>query len=171
VRNVEPAVGRALTQRMAILFHDIAMDSPARAASLFFPENAYVAMKTHEIPWPASDYVNRLVAFYRLDLAAYHSYIFTHGPVTFVGLNVDASAAAWIAPGECENSIGYWHLPGPRLVYRVRHSVYSVAVASLISWRGVWYVVHLGPNPRLVNVGTVDEPAPGRGVPGPAGGC
>ena len=58
-----------------------------------------------------------------------------------------------------------------RLVYSVKHVVRSVAVASLISWHGVWYVVHLGPNPRPLNIGTVDAPSVGRGVAGPAGGC
>ena len=67
--------------------------------------------------------------------------------------------------------IGYWHVPGVRLVFQRGHQVVSVAVASLISWRGVWYVVHLGPNPRPANVGTVDNYRVGPGTPGPAGGC
>ena len=41
----------------------------------------------------------------------------------------------------------------------------------MISWRGEWYVVHLGPNPRPTNTGTVDMPALGPGTPGSAGGC
>jgi hypothetical protein len=49
--------------------------------------------------------------------------------------------------------------------------VRSFGVASLISWRGLWYVVHLGPNPRPSDVGTVDQPAIGPGSPGPGGGC
>ena len=88
-----------------------------------------------------------------------------------VSADADPGLARWIAPGECENSIGYWHLPGVRLVYRDAGTVRSFAVASLISWRGAWYVVHLGPNPRPSNVGTVDQPADGAGTPGPGGGC
>ena len=170
-QSVKPPFGAPLEARMAALFHDIALDSLPRAQGLFFPEAAYVAMKTREIPYPASDYVDRLVAFYRLDLAAYHDQIFSHGPVTFLGVNANPADAAWIAPGWCENAIGYWHVPGVRLVYSVKHVVRSVAVASLISWHGVWYVVHLGPNPRPLNIGTVDAPSVGRGVAGPAGGC
>jgi hypothetical protein len=170
-QSVEPPFGASLSARMATLFHDIADDSASQGQRLFFPESAYVAMKVGRIPDPASDYVQRLVAFFRLDVAAYHSAIFAHGPVTFLGVNADAAYATWIRPGWCENSIGYWHVPGVRLVYRQGRQVRSVGVASLISWRGVWYVVHLGPNPRPLNVGTVDQPAAGRGVPGPAGGC
>lgn len=156
---------------MSALFHDIALDSLPRTERIFFPESAYVAMKTGRIPSPAADYVNRLIAFLRLDLTAYHAALFAHGTSRFLGVNVNAADAAWIQPGWCENSIGYWYIPGVRLVYRQNKVVRSVAVASLISWRGVWYVVHLGPNPRPRNVGTVDSPVRGRGVPGPAGGC
>ena len=170
-QNVEPPFGLNLTRRMAALFHDIVGNAPASAARLFFPESAYVAMKSGRIPAPASDYQLRLVAFFRLDLAAYHWYVLASGPATFIGVNANPRDAQWIEPGWCENSIGYWYLPRARLVYRTKGVIRSVAVASLISWHGVWYVVHLGPNPRPRNVGTVDLPALGRGVAGPAGGC
>jgi len=164
-------MGASLTSRMSTLFHDIALNSLLHGEKLFFPESAYVTMKTGQIPYPASDYVTRLIGFYRLDLTAYRSYLLSRGPATFLGINVNRADAAWIRPGWCESTIGYWHVPGVRLVYRQRGVVRSVAVASLISWHGVWYVVHLGPNPRPRNVGTVDLPSLGRGVAGPAGGC
>ncbi|MBW4029601.1 MAG: hypothetical protein HIU57_02840 [Acidobacteria bacterium] len=170
-QSVEPPFGQNLDQRMSLLFHDIVVGSLPRAATLFFPKSAYIAMKTGRIASPSSDYEGRLAAFFRLDVAAYRAAILAHGPVTFLGVNAAARDAQWIRPGWCENSIGYWHEPGVRLVYRHVHVIRSVAVASLISWRGVWYVVHLGPNPRPRNVGTVDSPALGRGVAGPAGGC
>lgn len=170
-QGTEPAFGLPLSARMATLFRDITLGSWTLGERLFFPESAYVAMKTGRIADPASDYVDRLVAFYRLDLTTYHDYLLARGPVAFVGVNANPREAVWIRPGWCENSIGYWHVPGVRLVYRQRGVVRSVGVASLISWHGVWYVVHLGPNPRAHNVGTVDAPAAGRGIAGPAGGC
>ncbi len=129
-------------------------------------------MKTGRIANPVSDYKWRLVAFYDLDIAAYHAHLGAH-PATakLVAVRSNPALAAWIPAGACENSIGYWHLPGTRLVYTAGGRTYSVRVASLISWRGVWYVVHLGPNPRPVNAGTVDDPQVGPGTPGPAGGC
>jgi hypothetical protein len=146
--------------------------SPAAAGPLFFPRSAYLQLKTGILADPASDYADRLVAFYDLDLVAYHQLV-TAGsanpPLTEV--LADPADAAWIGPGQCENRYGYWHLPGVRLVYGRAGRVSSVAVASLISWRGVWYVVHLGPNPRPSNVGTVTLPQSGAGVAGPAGGC
>ena len=157
---------------MTTLFRSIQVASNARAMSVFFPESAYLQMKTGVLPDPASDYQSRLVSFYTLDLAAYHQQL---GPVPtstrLTQVLVNPSDAAWIAPGTCENTMGYWHLPGVRLVYLDGSTTHSFRVASLISWRDTWYVVHLGPNPRPANIGTVDAPASGPGVPGPAGGC
>lgn len=170
-QNVEPSLGAPLTLRMSTLFRAIATASVATAAPLFFPQSAYVAMKTGQIPAPATDYHDRLLAFYRLDLATYHQRLDPRATATFIGVNVSGTRAGWIPAGDCENSIGYWHVPGVRLVYRLDGVVRSVAVDSLISWRGVWYVVHLGPNPRPENVGTLDAPASGSGAAGPPGGC
>ena len=169
--RVEPSFGATLSTQMKKLWRAIESDSPSLGSTIFFPRGAYVRMKTGTIASPASDYRDRLVAFFNLDLAAYRRRVNADGPVTLVRVLAYASYARWIAPGACENRIGYWHVPGVRLVFRHAGSVQSVAVASLISWRGVWYVVHLGPNPRPVDVGTVDDFANGPGVPGPSGGC
>ena len=170
--GVEPPLGASLQAALEPLFRAIVSGSDAAAMPLFFPETAYVKMKTGLLPDPASDYADRLIGFYRLDLAAYHAALGPSAAHTRL-LSIDAAAAdaAWIPPGDCENLIGYWHLPGARIVYETAGVVKSFAIASLISWRGVWYVVHLGPNPRPLDVGTVDQPALGAGTPGPPGGC
>ncbi len=154
------------------LWAALAAGSQNQARPLFFPESAYVTTKTGQIPNPAGDYSSRLIAFFDLDVGAYHQ-LLTSGPgtPTLVDVGVVPGDAAWIGPGQCENDVGYWHLPGVRLVYQQGGTLRSFAVASLISWRGAWYVVHLGPNPRPANIGTVDQPASGPGVPGPPGGC
>jgi hypothetical protein len=157
---------------MRALWQAIVDGSPDEARALFFPESAYLQLKTGLISDPAADFSDRLIAFYNLDLAAYHSLITGQGGgATLVNVLVEPSYATLIGPGQCENAMGYWHLPGVRLVYQVGSVVHSFAVASLISWRGTWYVVHLGPNPRPQNVGTVDLPELGPGTPGPPGGC
>ncbi len=167
----EPSVGAALQAQMTTLWQAIVAGSEPAALPLFFPRSAYLQMKTGVIPDPAQDYASRLLGFYGLDIAAYHQLLGTDDVARLVAVNADPSAAAWIGPGQCENSIGYWHLPGVRLVYQIGANQYSFAVASLISWRGVWYVVHLGPNPRPTDAGTVDDPETGPGTPGPPGGC
>lgn len=168
--RAEPAFGAALDAQMATLWRAILADSPGVGRRVFFPEPAYVRMKTGLLPSPSGDYADRLLAFYDLDLGAYHRLIAGHA-ARLARVDYDRADAAWIAPGACENLIGYWHLPGVRLVYSRAGATYSVAVFSLISWRGVWYVVHLGPNPRPVDTGTVAGYARGPGTPGPAGGC
>ena len=165
-------MGSALRNRLMPLWDAIVTGSFRTALPLFFPEAAYLRMKTGLLPDPAADYTDRLIGFYRLDLAAYHQALGAGAPsTTLVSVKGAPADAAWIAPGSCENLIGYWHLPGVRFAYAKGGVVKSFAVASLISWRGIWYVVHLGPNPRPVDVGTVDQPAVGAGSPGPAGGC
>lgn len=169
--TTEPSFGAPLTLVMRQLLRAIEKDSPTLATPLFFPKAAYLKMKTGLIPNPTLDYNSRLVAFYDLDLRAYHERLVGQHATTFVRVVANPQLATWIAPGACENRIGYWHEPGVRLVVERNHRVVSAAVASLISWRGVWYVVHLGPNPRPSNVGTVAGFTRGPGTPGPGGGC
>jgi len=170
----EPSFGAPLKATMDTLWGAIVADSPDQATSVFFPRTAYDKMKTGLLPNPDADYSSRLLAFFRLDIAAYHQLLTSTGDAsttTLVSVSAQPSYAAYIGPGHCENLIGYWHEPGVRIVYQQGSVVRSFAVDSLISWRGVWYVVHLGPNPRPSDVGTVDQPATGPGTPGPPGGC
>ena len=167
-----PSDDASLMSRLQPLWGAIQTNSLSLGETVFFPESAYLQLKTGILPNPASDYQSRLVAFYNLDLAAYNQALGAQpSKVTLTAVAANPSYASWIAPGTCENTIGYWHLPNIRLVYSSSGTTSSFGVASLISWRGVWYVVHLGPNPRPSNVGTVDQPSSGPGTPGPPGGC
>lgn len=168
--SIEPNFTTGLSAQMNVLWRSIVNDSPSLGQTVFFPRAAYLQMKTGQIPEPSQDFSNRLIALFDLDINAYHSAVAGKG-VTLIRVEADPAFAQWIAPGVCENKIGYWHLPGVRLVFGSRGSLKSFEVASLISWRGVWYVVHLGPNPRSRNVGTVDGLMNGVGRPGPGGGC
>ncbi len=168
--DAEPGFGRALTAQLATLWAAIAADSTRIGRAAFFPEAAYRQLKA--IPDPLGDYTYRLLALYDLDIGAYHASLGRRPEsARLVEVEADPGLAEWIPAGACENSIGYWHLPGTRLVYVAGARRASVGVFSLISWRGVWYVIHLGPNPRPVSVGTLDDPQRGPGVPGPGGGC
>lgn len=138
------------------------------ARPAFFPETAYVQVKA--IADPAADWRNRLWYGFTLDLAAVHRLV--GGGARLVRVIVPANYTAWVPPGICYNSIGYWHAPGARVEYRQGTQLRSFGIASLISWRGVWYVVHFGAVTRAADVGEVDDPVVGGpGVPGPPGGC
>ncbi len=101
------------------------------------------------------------------DVHAAHRLLAEGGAATLRYVSVPREWA-WIAPGGCYNRVGYWHAPGSRLVYRQGGRIRSFGIYSLISWRGQWYVVHLGLWDRP---GTVLDPSSGMGTYGPPGGC
>jgi hypothetical protein len=143
---------------------------PALGMPAFFPLSAYRQVKA--IADPTSDWHHRLVADFRLDVRAAHALLGRRARhARLVALIVPSAQASWINPGVCANGVGYWHVAGARVLYRIRGQLRSIGIASLISWRGRWYVVHFGAVLRSANVGVVDQPARGAGIPGPAGGC
>jgi len=71
----------------------------------------------------------------------------------------------------CYNRIGYYEVPNSRLVYRAGGQVRSLGIASMIAWRGTWYVVHLGAVTRTGEDGVVDDPSDGPGTPEPSLTC
>jgi hypothetical protein len=137
------------------------------ALPAFFPRAAYQKLKA--IYDPGADWDDRLWYDFTLDVGAAHRVV--DPDARLVRVLVASDDAAWVYPGVCDNSIGYWHVDGARVVYQQHGQERSIGVASLISWRGVWYVVHFGAVLRSIVTGMVDDPEPGPGVPGPAGGC
>jgi hypothetical protein len=157
----------AFRNAMADLWLAVTTGSPRFGLPAFFPVAAYKQVKA--IADPAADWRSRLWQAFVLDVGAAHR--LAAGGARLVRVVVPVSDAAWIPPGACYNSIGYWHVPGARVVYRKHGQERSFGIASLISWRGVWYVVHFGAVLRGAMTGVVDQPAVGPGIPGPPGGC
>jgi hypothetical protein len=157
----------AFDNAMADLWLAVTTGNPRFARPGFFPLGAYKQVKA--IPYPVPDWQDRLWHDFVLDVRAAHRLVGSGAHLDRVV--VPKKYAAWVYPGACHNKIGYWHVPGARVVYRVRGQERSFGIASLISWRGVWYVVHLGAVQRTVVTGVVYQPAAGPGVPGPPGGC
>ena len=157
----------AFRNAMTDLWLAVTTGNPGFARPAFFPEAAYEQLKA--IPYPAADWQDRLWYDFALDVGAAHSLI--PRAARLVRVIVPADEAAWVYPGGCYNTIGYWHVGGARVVYTEHGQERSFGIASLISWRGVWYVVHFGEVLRPVVTGVVDQPAVGPGIPGPPGGC
>jgi hypothetical protein len=139
--------------------------NPSYGLPAFFPESAYEQVKA--IADPAYDWRTRLWYDYTIDVAAAHQLV---GDARLVAVVVPVQYATWIPVGACYNDIGYWHVPGARVEYRKDGRLESIGIASMISWRGVWYVVHFGGVQRAGG-GMIFEPASGEGTPGPPGGC
>jgi len=157
----------AFDNATADLWLAVTTGNPRFARPGFFPLAAYKQVKA--IPYPVPDWQNRLWSDFVLDVRAAHRLVGSGARLDRVV--VPEKYAAWVYPGACANKIGYWHVPGARVVYRAHGQERSFGIASLISWRGVWYVVHLGAVRRTVVTGIVYQPAAGPGVPGPPGGC
>ncbi|MDA8385202.1 MAG: hypothetical protein M0Z88_02925 [Actinomycetota bacterium] len=160
----------AFQARMRDLFNGIAYDSIGIALKSYLTLDSYLTIKN--LSNNGYDYAHRLLFEFALDVEAAHALIASQGSsATYVGIQVPTSYIHWINPGGCYNKEGYWNVPGSRLLYKVGGTLHSIGVASLISYRGEWYVVHLGAESRAVRVGIVDNPAIGAGTPGPPGGC
>jgi len=147
------------TARMDALWNGVATGSMTPALPAFFPQSAYVALK-HEAN-PAGDYTGRLLADYQLDITAAHGML--GAGASLVGVDVDSAYGHWVPPGVCYNDVGYFEVPNARMVYSVAGQVRSFGIASMISWRGQWYVVHLGAVLRSGG-GVVDDPEVGPGT-------
>jgi hypothetical protein len=166
-----PSAGTArFKSLMASLWAGIVHDSVKLARPAFFPKGAYLQLKA--ISGAGSDWTNRLLRDFALDIAAAHALLGRHPHgARLLRVKVDRSYGHWIEPGVCYNSIGYYEMPNARMVYAQQGRTRSFGIASMISWRGVWYVVHLGAVLRSSDVGVVDEPSLGPGVPVYSGTC
>jgi hypothetical protein len=158
----------AFRNAMTDLWLAVTTGNPRLALPAFFPVAAYRQVKA--IPYPTADWQDRLWYDFTLDVGAAHGLV-DDRDARLVRVIVPADDAAWVYPGDCYNSDGYWHVGGARVVYTEHGQERSLGIASLISWRGVWYVIHFGAVLRSAVTGMVDDPETGPGFPGPAGGC
>jgi hypothetical protein len=150
------------TAEMDALWNGIVSNSVTTAMPAFFPEGAYLQLKT--INGAQSDYEDRLVGDYGLDIGAAHALLGTDAAqAQFVGVNVPSSYGHWVTPGVCDNDVGYFEVPNARVVYQINGQTQSFGIASMISWRGQWYVVHLGAVIPPGSQGVVDDPEMGSG--------
>jgi hypothetical protein len=155
---------------MTDLWAAVVTGKPKFAIQAFFPLAAYQQVKA--IADPTADWHDRLVGDFLLDIGAAHRFLGHRARhARLIRVIVPSAQASWINPGVCYNSVGYWHVAGARVLYRQNGILRSIGIASLISWRGRWYVVHFGTVLRAAAVGVVDQPATGAGTPGPPGGC
>jgi hypothetical protein len=162
--------GAQFKSEMASLWTGVVGDSVAPALAAFFPKGAYVQLKA--ISSAGSDWTHRLVRDYGLDIAVAHARLGRDAAqARLIRVDVPSSYGHWIAQGVCYNSIGYYEMPNARVVYREAGQIRSFGIASMISWRGVWYVVHLGAILRSTDSGRIDEPASGRGTSAYSGTC
>jgi hypothetical protein len=166
-----PSTGAAFDGEMSALWQGVIAGAVPPARPAFFPESAYLQVKA--ISDAPADYVSRLVGEFSADLAAAHDLVDTNGSgARLLAVVVPSPYGHWVPPGTCENRVGYFEVPNSRLVYRDgAGQIRSFGIASMISWRGIWYVVHLGAVVRSSGGGVVDDPAVGPGHPAYSSTC
>jgi hypothetical protein len=149
---------------MAALWDGVSTGAVQNALPGFFPESAYVQLKA--IASAGGDFTNRLVPEYEADVSAAHRLLGAGAAMAkLVGVDVNPAYAHWVPTGTCYNDVGYFELPNSRVVYSINGQVSSFGIASMISWRGEWYIVHLGAILRSGSGGEVHDPGPGPGTP------
>jgi hypothetical protein len=169
-RQLPSSGTEALRVEMNSFWEGVRTGTPLLAMPAFFPERAYAQVKA--IADPAADYADRLLAGYRVDILAAHALLGSRaGAARLVRVEVPTAYAHWVEPGTCYNRVGYWEVPNSRVVYSVGSGLRSFGIASMISWRGVWYIVHLGAVARSGSGGVVDDPSAGAGVSAPSSTC
>jgi hypothetical protein len=169
-RALPAGAGHDLNAVVAALWAGAVRGSSSAAMPAFFPRDAYLQVKA--IPAAGADYVDRLVHDYTLDIGAVHTLLGSDAAgARLVAVHVPEGFAHWVEPGACYNRVGYYEVPNARVVYRAGGGVRSFGIASMISWRGRWYVVHLGAVTRSEDAGVVDEPASGAGTSTDSGTC
>jgi hypothetical protein len=137
------ASGATFTAGVDALWEAIRQDEPELGYPFFFPKNAYLQVKA--ISDPAGDYQNRLIANFDQDVHTLHAQLGADAAnAKFVGISVPDDQAVFVQPGEESNKGTYWRVYGTTMQYEVDGQTGSFPVTSLISWRGEWYVVHLG---------------------------
>jgi hypothetical protein len=155
---------------MAALWRGVTRGSLRAALPAFFPRGAYLQVKA--IANAGADYTDRLLGEYRLDLDAAHALLGADPQAArLVNVRVPASYSHWVSPNACYNRVGYYEVPNSRVVYRQNGQLRSFGIASMISWRGVWYVVHLVAVLRSAAQGVVDDPTSGAGESLPSSTC
>jgi hypothetical protein len=131
----------AFIDRMDDLWGAITTGNPAAAQAAFFPLSAYVQVKG--ISDPVHDYQTRLIADYDEDIDTLHAELGgSASSATLVGVQVP-DAAQWIQPGVEYNKGSYYRVYSSSLTYELSGVDHTFTIASMISWRGEWYVVHL----------------------------
>lgn len=134
--------GPEFDARMQVLANAIITNSPDTAISTFFPVTAYKQTKKNTDP--AADWNNRLIKSFREDVATANKAL---GPnaksAVFTGATVP-NTAVWVKPGEEYNVGPYWRVFKTQMNFTVDGKNVQIPIESMISWRGQWYVVHLG---------------------------
>jgi hypothetical protein len=130
--------------RMQSFWSAILHDDASLAIPAFFPLSAYI--QTKAISNPERDWQHRLFAHFKRDIHALHVEVASTGvgmSARLIRVDLNDKRARWIEPGDEGNKLGYYRVYGSQLIWSAEGKEHASPISSFISWRGVWYIVHL----------------------------
>lgn len=134
--------GPGFDARMTALADAITSGDAARGLPAFFPVAAYEQTKRNTDP--TADWENRLLVAFRVDVADARKKLGANAATArLTGVRVP-DTAVWVRPGQEYNIGPYWRVYRSQMDFSVDGRNVSIPIESMISWRGQWYVVHLG---------------------------
>ena len=136
-----PLTSTDLEERAAHLVDALVQNDPALADDFFFPRAPFIPLKDVADP---GRYFDQLLATYHRDIRSLRAERKDWTGASFVSFEL-GTTPTWVAPGKEYNKIGYFRTFGGKLRYRVGEKVKELAVSTIISWNGRWYVTHLSP--------------------------
>ena len=136
-----PTTSADLDERASHLLDALVQGDAALADDFFFPKAPFVPLK--DVADPAR-YFDQLLATYHRDVKALRAEQKDWSGATFASFEL-GTTPTWVAPGKEYNKIGYFRTFGGKLRYRVGDKNKEIAVSTIISWDGRWYVTHLSP--------------------------
>ena len=136
-----PPSSADLEERAARLLDAVARNDPPSADDFFFPKAPFIPLKDVADP---GRYFDQLLATYHRDIRTLHAERKDWTGAAFVSFEL-GTAPTWVAPGKEYNRIGYFRTFGGKLRYRIGDKSKEIAVSTIISWDGRWYVTHLLP--------------------------
>ena len=137
---IEPALDE-LQARGKKLFEAIQKDEPDIALAMFFPREAFIALKDVKDP---SGYWDKLVKQYKAHIHYYHRKLGKRAvDAEFEGIELNTGKQVYIAPKKEFNKTGYNKVGKSKLKYKLKGKSYSFEIATMIDNDAKWYVTHL----------------------------
>jgi hypothetical protein len=136
-----PAPVDELQARAKKLFEAIQKDEPEIAMAMFFPREAFLALKDVKDP---SAYWDKLVKEYKAHIHSHHKKLGKKASeCEFEALELNAKTQVYVAPKKEFNKTGYNKVTKSKLKYKLKGKTKTLDVATMIDHDSKWYVTHL----------------------------
>ncbi len=136
-----PAPVDELQGRAKKLFEAIQKDEPEIAMAMFFPREAFLALKDVKDP---SAYWDKLVKEYKAHIHSYHKKLGKKAAeAEFETFELNTKTQVYVAPKKEFNKAGYNKVTKSKLRYKLKGKSRTLDVATMIDHDGKWYLTHL----------------------------